>query len=187
MPTTMIWDEMNTFRSIVEQAEVAGSKSEQKREETEDILEDILIMAYIFGVRDASDALGVPIEPNTDLMMGAVYKKVADKDFRQRVSEYVDSGTVEDIQRVAETDATRIYNTAVMDAGKQSGLPGLRKQWETMLDNRVRDTHEYLQSMKVGLDEDFYTFDGDHAPYPGGFEMAENNCGCRCFITLIRG
>lgn len=182
----MIWDEMNTFRSIVEQTGVAGSKSEEKRKETEDILEDILIMAYIFGVQDTSDALGVPIEPNTDLMMQAVYKKVADKDFRQRVSEYVTAGTVEDIQRVAETDATRIYNTAVMDAGKQSGVPGLRKRWNTMADPRVREEHSYLEGMTVGIDEEFYTWDGFHTLAPGGFGVPELDINCRCYLTLSR-
>ena len=186
MPTTMIWDEMNAFRSIVEQTGVAGSQSEEKRKETEDILEDILIMAYIFGVQDTSDALGVPIEPNTDLMMSAVYKKVADKDFRQRVSEYVTSGTAEDIQRVAETDATRIYNTAVMDAGKQSGLSGIKKTWNTMEDPRVREEHSYLEGMTVGIDEEFYTWDGFHTLAPGGFGVPELDINCRCFITLSR-
>lgn len=186
MPTTMVWDELNTFKSIVEQTGTAGSGSEEKRKETEDILEDILIMAYVFGIQDASDELGVPIEPDTDFMMNAVYKKIADKDFRQRVSEYVTAGTVEDIQRVAETDATRIYNTAVMDAGKQSGLSEIKKTWNTMKDPRVREEHSYLEGTAVGIDEDFYTFDGDHAPYPGGFEDASNNANCRCFITLSR-
>ena len=186
MPTTVIWDELNTFKSIVEQTEVAGSKSEEKRKEAEDILEDILIMAYVFGVQDASDALGVPIEPNTDLMMQAVYKKVADKDFRQRVSEYVTDGTVEDIQRVAETDATRIYNTAVMDAGKQSGVPGLRKRWNTMADPRVREEHSYLEGMTGGIDEEFYTWDGFHTLAPGGFGVPELDINCRCYLTLSR-
>ena len=58
------------------------------------------------------------------------------------------------------------------------------KQWQTMRDGRVRDTHSYLQSAMVNLDDKFYTFDGDSALYPGGFELPENNVNCRCWIVL---
>ena len=186
MPTTFIWDELDSFKSIVTMTEAAGSKNEQKRKEVEDILEDILVMAYLEGISDAEFLLGVPITANTDRMQEAVYKKIAGKVFRQRVSEYVTAGTVEDIQRVAETDATRIYNTAVMDAGKQSGISGLKKQWVAIEDERTRDTHSYLDGTIVGINDDFYSYSGDHAPYPGAFETAEENCNCRCVISLIR-
>ena len=186
MPTEMLWDELNTFKSIVELTGAAGSASEQKKKETQDDLLDILIMAYIVGYQDAGAELGMELIPDPDMMQQAVYKDIAGKNFEQRVSEYIEAGTTEDIQRVAETDVTRIYNTAVLDAGKKSGVVGLKKQWHTMLDDRVRETHDYLQSRKVWIDEDFYTFDGDHAPYPGGFEDASNNANCRCYITISR-
>lgn len=186
MPTEMLWDELNTFKSIVELTGAASSASEQKKKETQDDLLDILIMAYIVGYQDAGVELGMELIPDPDLMQQAVYKDIAGKNFEQRVSEYVDSGTVEDILRVAETDVTRIYNTAVVDAGKRSGAGGLKKTWQTMLDDRVRSTHEYLQSKTVGIDEEFFTWDGDHAPYPGGFEDPSNNVNCRCYITISR-
>lgn len=55
-----------------------------------------------------------------------------------------------------------------------------------MEDDKVRDTHDYLEGMSVGIDEEFYTYDGDHALYPGGFENAQNNVNCRCFLTYTK-
>ena len=52
-----------------------------------------------------------------------------------------------------------------------------------MMDDKVRDTHSYLQSKKVPIGEEFFTYDGDSALYPGGFKSAENNVNCRCFLT----
>ena len=117
-----------------------------------------------------------------------INEPIADKTYKQRISEYLDAedSTVEDFQRVAETDATRVYNAGVVDGGKASGVPGVMKQWITMEDERVRSTHEYLQSMTVPLNNDFYSYDGDHARAPGLFTLPENNIGCRCTITLIR-
>ena len=88
------------------------------------------------------------------------------------------------ILRIIDTEAHRDYNTAIYDAGKESGIQGLKKRWMTMMDGKVRDTHSYLQGMAVGLDDRFYTFDGDSALAPGGFELPENNVNCRCWITL---
>jgi hypothetical protein len=53
-----------------------------------------------------------------------------------------------------------------------------------MMDEKVRDTHKYLEGMTVALDEEFYTYDGDHAPAPHGFTKVENNANCRCVVTL---
>ena len=53
-----------------------------------------------------------------------------------------------------------------------------------MADERVRDTHSYLELETVGIDDDFYTYDGDHAPYPGLFALPENNINCRCEILF---
>ena len=53
-----------------------------------------------------------------------------------------------------------------------------------MADEKVRDTHQYLELMTVDIDEDFYTYDGDHASAPGMFELAQNNVNCRCELLF---
>lgn len=60
----------------------------------------------------------------------------------------------------------------------------LAKTWVTMLDEKVRDTHQYLEGMTIPLDDEFYTYDGDHAQAPGGFTAAQNNVNCRCQLDI---
>lgn len=57
-----------------------------------------------------------------------------------------------------------------------------------MGDERVRDTHDPLYGIVVGLDDYFVTYDGDKALFAGGFSKAENNVNCRCLVeyTTVR-
>ena len=59
------------------------------------------------------------------------------------------------------------------------------KQWRTMLDDRVRETHDFLEGATVPVDARFYTNDGDSARFPGDFMLVENNANCRCLIRLL--
>ncbi len=149
-----------------------------------DIVLDLLIMSYIFGTEDAAEKLEATISPDVGRMEAAIYKRVAGKNFEERIREHTEAGDVAGILNVADTDMTRIYSTAVIDGAKTSGKP-YRKRWQTMEDDRVRETHAFLQSVSVGADERFYTYDGDSARHPGDFTLPENNCGCRCYIELI--
>lgn len=88
----------------------------------------------------------------------------------------------EAITRIAETEMHRIANTAALNTAKYAGAKS--KTWVTMLDDKVRDTHDYLEGETVDIDEDFYTYDGDHASAPGLFELAENNVNCRCELLF---
>lgn len=49
-------------------------------------------------------------------------------------------------------------------------------------EQKAQELFEQQQRMKQ--DEEFWTFDGDHAAYPGGFTKAENNVNCRCTVEL---
>ena len=53
-----------------------------------------------------------------------------------------------------------------------------------MLDDRVRDTHDYLEGVEVGLDDEFYTYLGNKAMFPGQFGVAEEDVNCRCWVTF---
>ena len=86
------------------------------------------------------------------------------------------------IIRIAETETHRIANTSALDTATRAGAR--TKTWVTMLDDRVRETHDYLEGMTVGVKEDFYTFDGDHASAPGLFSLPENNINCRCELVF---
>ena len=100
-------------------------------------------------------------------------------------TETVESGGVsleEAIIRIAETEMHRDANTAALETARKAGAKN--KTWITMMDEKVRDTHQYLEGMTVGIDEDFWTYDNDHAPAPGMFEFAENNVNCRCELVF---
>ena len=192
----MPYDELNTFREMATRyvnEPLTQSEKEQLRDDMWEYIEFLLIEAYVYGNVQAMDDLGLlDRDPkdfiSEDEMERVINEPVADKTYKQRIREYLDdeSSTVEDFTRVAETDATRVYNAGVVDGGKASGVPGVRKQWITMDEDRVRSTHDYLADMVVPLNEDFYTYDGDHARAPGLFTLPENNIGCRCTLNLIR-
>jgi len=191
----MPFDELNTFRQMVTEYKtepLTNDEKERLRDDIEEYIEFLLIEAYTYGNVQAMQDLGLLdrdpadlIDP--DVMEQTINEPVADKTYKDRIREYLDEedSTIEDFQRVAETDATRVYNAGVVDGGKASGVPGVMKQWITMDDDRVRSTHEYLQSMTVPLNNDFYSYDGDHARAPGLFIDPSNNCNCRCSIRLI--
>lgn len=110
----------------------------------------------------------------------SIYKKFDGLNFADRTLSYAELGDKESIIRVAETDGHRVYQ----DGGYQ-GAKGIAKTktWQTMLDDRVRDQHDYLHGMTVDMDKKFYTYDGASARYPGDFGVPSLDINCRCWIT----
>ena len=182
------FDELNNIQEQLEEwsFSVDGEDGKTKRrfdaDACVDIVLDALIMAYVYGVDYANETFGTSIPPTQQAMKETIYKKVADKDFEQRVREYAEEGRLPEMMRVVETDMTRVFNEGSMSTAKQAGAK--TKTWLTMMDDKVRDTHSYLEGTTVPVDAEFYTFDGDHASAPGGFMMAENNANCRCILSF---
>lgn len=97
---------------------------------------------------------------------------------------------VEAIKRVVETEYHRMYNTGAFDTATAFTLATgktVYKRWDTMLDEKVRDTHSYLEGDLQPLDRAFFTFDGDSAMFPGGFTLPQNNINCRCTLSYELG
>lgn len=186
MASILPFDELNRFDTEIR--ERFGKESLQKRDkrEEEDIIDELLdlfLLAYAMGNSVTNDNLSSDYTPNVDDVMKVVDAKVAGKTWRERVEDYfANGGTGEDIARIADTEMHRIANTAALDTARYAGARN--KTWVTMLDDRVRDTHDYLEGETVGIDDDFYTYDGDHASAPGLFELAENNVNCRCELLF---
>jgi hypothetical protein len=123
--------------------------------------------------------------------------------FRERIEHHLDEyeaspkdeaateKLVNQLAVVAETETHRTINEGGYEAAERYAKdhPGVTiyKTWETMMDDRVRDTHDYLEGSTVPMDARFYTFDGDSARYPGDFMLPENNINCRCVVEVIRG
>jgi hypothetical protein len=186
-------DEINAFEDRLKVHFTDEGKGRIKsRQDAEDIIDELLdlfLLAYANGATATNTELGTAVMPSVDAVDAAVYAPVAGETWRDRVMGYFDSGgTLYDIRRIAETDATRIYNQGAVDAVvANNATASTVKRWRTMGDEKVRDTHDYLEGMEVPFTSRFYTYDGDSADYPGGFSLPENNVNCRCVVEVIRG
>lgn len=214
MDRLMPEDELSVIRQEID-ADFAMPVEERKKRKADrlDEILELLILSYMYGNEAANDMLfgsdfiesigmggqdgspspvsqDSPVRPipiDVDSMNDAIYRIIADENWEQRVSEYYDTetGTADDVYRVVDTDSHRVYNDAIENVGTRSDGT-VWKAWETMRDDKVRDTHEYLEGMRVPMNSRFYTFDGDSARYPGDFTLVQNNANCRCRIKLSR-
>lgn len=182
----MDWDELHIIREDAVRfiREAVQKKPTKKTVDVFcDYLEYVLCLIYGYGWKDAEEILGI-VPMDEDKPGKAVNKEIAGETFRGRVAEQVDLLSVDGLLRIIDTESHRDYNEGVQDAGETSGIPNIKKRWNTMMDEKVRDAHQWLEGMEVGLDDLFYTDDCDSAYAPGGFSLPENNVNCRCWITL---
>lgn len=200
------FDELNTIRldlgaAVYDMAQ--GRRFDRKR--CEDIIFDLLTMAYAWGIEKAGIDFDTPIPINRDMEHDSIYRPTAGKDFAERINEHVDAANEavetggEDITNIAtrlinelavvgDTEAHRVLNEAMLDAAEvyAAGHPDktVMKTWVTMNDDRVRDTHWYLEGVTTERNGLFFTYDGDNAQAPGGFMYPENNINCRCTLRF---
>ena len=184
MRSILPFDELNKFPSCLRNRFPSGKLLPS--DDYEDIIDemlDLFLLAYSTGHRVTMESLPSEWEPTIDDVMETVDERVAGKTWRERVREYFENGgSVEDLVRIAETETHRIANESALKTAHMCGATS--KTWVTMMDDKVRDTHFPLEGVTIPLDADFYTWDGDKAPAPGLFEMAENNVNCRCELTF---
>jgi hypothetical protein len=134
-------------------------------------------MAYVFGVDDVCNSLHKETKPDKSLMYASIYKQIDGKTWEKRLEE---ASTDEEIIRIAFTEAHRVFNEGQFDTGTELGA--VSKVWHTQEDDRVRDSHWYLDGMEVGLDDYFYTLAGERALHPSGFGVPEEDINCRCYL-----
>lgn len=188
------FDEINKYTEFL--AWLKGLKPSQLMEPENkarcyDLVWDLMEYLYVFGYQTSREELGVIADDlgtflPPDYMeqkWDAMYKRYDNMDFSDRVRAYAEMGDVPSIIRVVETDGHRIY-----ESGAKVGAEGIAytKTWHTMDDERVRDTHDFLEGMTVNVDEKFFTYDGDSAMFPGDFNDPANNINCRCWTTYNR-
>lgn len=159
-------------------------------------LEDFLLDAYIEGFISNVFTLGLEVDiPKNykEKVLNWSYKEI-DKEtntekiesVREKIINYVDNEKTTDLKRLIESELHRAYNEGAFDSASlindEYGI-NMKKVWVTMADDKVRDTHAYLEGMSVDLYAEFVTYDGDSALFPGGFKMAQNNANCRCILV----
>lgn len=187
MKTLLPIDELNRLSEKVKSSQYndtnTGKRSFLLTEEeiSEEILE-FLTMSYTLGAESASNDLEIPIDIDSNKLTASIYRSIKDKTWMERIKEHYRDGDAEAIVRVADTEMVRDFNEGGYDTAT-SQKAKINKIWHTMGDDRVRDTHEVLNGTSKPLNDAFFTIDGDSSMMPGGFTAAENNVGCRCWLT----
>lgn len=189
MASVLPFDELNRFNEDLRKRYGTEKLKVDDLDEILDEMLDLFLLAFAQGNMVTQENLAYLAQnkefpkPTINEVMEVVSAKVAGKTWEERTKDYfANGGSVDDIVRIAETETHRIANTSALSTAKKIGAKS--KTWSTMLDDRVRDTHDYLESMTVGIDEDFVTYDGDSASAPGLFQLPQNNISCRCELIF---
>lgn len=183
-------DELNTFAELITDTSFVDDDGVTRYlMDDEDIIDELLdlfLLAVARGELSANDDLSTNAHIDTSTIRTIVNKEIAGKTWKERVLDYLhNGGTPDEIIRVADTEMMRDFNETAFETAVASGV-NCKKRWVTMMDEKVRDTHSYIEGVVVGIDDRFYTFDGDSARYPNDFGLAENNINCRCCIEYVK-
>lgn len=199
------FDELNNIRTKL--SGMVGEMTEGRqfdRKRLEDTIFELITMGYAYGIEVAGLDLEQDIPLHYERMVDTAWVKTAGETFADRVQTHLseaeealaseDPETVakrltDQLSVIAETETHRSMNTGVMDGAEEfldeNPQKAIYKQWRTMMDDRVRESHDFLEGATVPVDARFYTNDGDSARFPGDFMLAENNANCRCLIRLL--
>ena len=183
MTSILPFDELNSFEASLRERFADGKLVKEDEEDIIDEMLDLFLLAYAQGNSVTNANLSSDWMPTVDDVMKVIDAKVAEKTWRERAEEYfANGGSVDDLVRVAETETHRDANTAALDTAKKAGAKS--KTWVTMGDEKVRDPHQYLDGVTIGIDDEFITYDGGHAKAPGLFGIPELDINCRCILTF---
>ena len=167
----------------------------EKKELVVEEIEDFLIDSYLEGFISSVYLLGHEVRVPKDYKEKVLDWNYKEKDketgetyfesVREKLVDYVNNNQLSDLKRLVESELHRAYNEGAYDSASliaDETNSSIKKMWVTMADDKVRDTHAYLEGLTVDLFAKFTTFDGDSALFPGGFDLAQNNANCRCII-----
>lgn len=182
----MTFDELNKLVADRYLESVVQKKTRAEVEEDmEDFFFEFLVDAYVSGLYEPE--LGIFPDYSADRAIELLNADVGEdhKTYVERLREHVRNGELPKLLVLADTEYHRMYETGKFDCATQAKAQGrtVLKHWHNMGDEKVRLTHIYLGGVSVPLDEYFYTIDGDYGRFPGDFQMADNNCNCRCSIS----
>ena len=169
------WDELNVLETMLS---VGGFDKDYARKLFRDCLED----AYIEGFASAEYMLQREEDIEEELLILAVDKEYDGESIYTKFDDYYEQGDAEKLKVLMDSEFHRAYSQGGLDMANASGL-NVMKRWETMQDDRVRESHDYLEGVTIPISEKFVTLDMDEADAPGGFTLPENNVNCRCWLS----
>lgn len=199
MKTLPAFDELDTIRATIAAMVEADSYTEEerpriRRRRLEDTIFELITMGYVYGIEVAGLDLETDLPVSADRMRQVADAPTKGETFRDRMEnhfrEYENTGNAEtlidQLSVIAETETHRAINTGGQDGADEfvTAHPNsnVYKTWLTAGDERVRDSHDYLEGARVPYDARFYTYDGDSARFPGDFVLPQNNVNCRCIL-----
>ena len=191
------FDELNALKDYI--AEVIDAlKNGEGYEEVKRKFEECLFWFYVDGFSSGILMIG----EDKDIPNGYDFLDIRYPDgetVTEKFEKYAKDGDSARLSALMDSEAHRMYNTGSLNAvgievNTENGLPslnnaepsGLKKTWMTMGDEKVRDTHWYLEGQTIPLEEEFVTYDGDSALAPSMFSTAQNNAGCRCWLLYSK-
>jgi len=186
------FDEINRLEQRIRQTPLVG----MSKQEAEDWVFDYIVEFSFLAESSVVDDLGsVKKHISPEQLRDLIDVKIDGKTSSERIGEHIEALSNKDdpnaaynaekaIQAIAYTEAHRVANGVIHEVGRMNGAK--RKQWQTMKDDRVRDTHEYLEGTVVPLNADFYSYTGAHGPYPGAFHDPAEDVNCRCYLKLSK-
>ncbi|MFD1206644.1 phage minor head protein [Sporosarcina contaminans] len=86
--------------------------------------------------------------------------------------------------RVVRTEAHRVSEEAKHDSAAHATRNGIimKKEWNSVGDERVRSSHDHLNGIKIEMDKNFIGKHGS-GPAPGQLGHPAEDINCRCFLT----
>ena len=171
------WDDINNIEMQIVELPKAEDGSVDP-EACADIILDYLIYCYVMGRDNIDETLRIDAREMKD----TIYRRIAGEDFEQRVKKWALEGNIYGLLVVLHTETQRVFNESMYHFAKRKGYA--TKTWHTMEDDRVRDTHAYLDWMEIPIDAMFFTYDGDSARFPGDFALPQNSINCRCYLKF---
>lgn len=169
------FDEINTLEAMLS---YGGFDKDYARQ----LFRDALADAYIEGFAAAEYMLQQEEEMDDELLFYALEKEYDGESIYTKFDDYYEQGDNEKLKVLVDSEFHRVYSQGGLDMATNSGR-SVYKTWETMQDDRVRETHDYLEGVRIPINEKFVTLDLDEADAPGGFTLPENNVNCRCWLS----
>lgn len=154
-----------------------------------DTLEDLIVYAFVSGIGQTDVQLdfdrALSEAESASVLRTALDHKSAGKTLADRVEEHINENSLPKMLILADTEIHRAYNEGMLAEAHKIGCANglsVQKTWHTMEDERVRESHYWLDQLTLPIDMSFCIYN-DSALAPGMFSTAEENVNCRCWLT----
>lgn len=150
-------------------------------------VENLMINAFTRGFSDAYASLGYEVanDIKESDIKDTLNRPVGGMSYVNRLVLAYETDTEAQLRRLIESEIHRAYNEGSLKAAEMLERyygATIMKEWHTVLDDKVRESHQFLEGYQVALDEYFYTYGGKKALYPGGFGDPSEDTNCRCIL-----